>query len=163
MTTERYRQVWTARARRFLLGGLLLPGLLLLGACRKAADAADNAGASTAPADAGIDLLVDRGPLRFRVHADKKAVDLIETLTLRVEAVAPEDVAVELAEGGPTNELEEIVWLPLGEAKQADIPTITRTVLGDLEARLKDDPGLAPGGPVPFYYLRHNRFRRDIL
>lgn len=100
MTTERYRQVWTARARRFLLGGLLLPGLLLLGACRKAADAADNAGASTAPADAGIDLLVDRGPLRFRVHADKKAVDLIETLTLRVEAVAPEDVAVELPKLG---------------------------------------------------------------
>lgn len=81
----------------------------------------------------------------------------------RFLAAFKEDVAVELAEGGPTNELEEIVWLPLGEAKQADIPTITRTVLGDLETRLKDDPGLAPGGPVPFYYLRHNRFRRDIL
>ncbi|TKT76825.1 NUDIX hydrolase [Aquamicrobium sp. LC103] len=74
-----------------------------------------------------------------------------------------EDVAVALAEGGPTNELEELVWLPIDEAKLADIPSITRTVLGDIEARLKDDPSLRPGGPVPFYRLRHNRFRRDIL
>ena len=81
----------------------------------------------------------------------------------RFLAAFKDDVAVELAEGGPTNELEEIVWLPLAEAKQADIPTITRTVLGDLETRLRDDPELAPGGPVPFYYLRHNRFRRDII
>src|SRR5262245_17046298 len=36
------------------------------------------------------------------------------------------DVAVELAEGGPTNELEELVWLPIAEAKQADIPEITK-------------------------------------
>ena len=33
------------------------------------------------------------------------------------------------ADGGPTNELEEIVWLPIAEAQQADIPLITRTVL----------------------------------
>jgi 8-oxo-dGTP pyrophosphatase MutT (NUDIX family) len=74
-----------------------------------------------------------------------------------------DDVAVELAEGGPTQELEELCWLPIEEAREAEVPTITRTVLGDLQARLSDDPQLKPGGPVPFYYLRHNRFQRDIL
>lgn len=81
----------------------------------------------------------------------------------RFLAAFKEDVALELPEGGPTNELEELVWLPIAEASQADIPAITRSVLGDLQTRLETDPALAPGGPVPFYYLRHNRFRRDIL
>jgi hypothetical protein len=59
--------------------------------------------------------------------------------------------------------LEELVWLPISDAKEADIPTITRTILGDLETRLLTDPELKPGGEVPFYYLRNNRFQRDIL
>jgi 8-oxo-dGTP pyrophosphatase MutT (NUDIX family) len=81
----------------------------------------------------------------------------------RFLAAFKDDVAVELADGGPTNELEEIVWLPLSEAKNADVPAITRTVLDDLESQLKEDPLLSPGGSAPFYYMRHNRFCRDVL
>lgn len=81
----------------------------------------------------------------------------------RFLAAFKEDVAVELPEGGPTDELEEIVWLPLEEAKHADVPKITQTILGDIEARLNVDPDLTPGGSVPFYYMLHNRFRRDVL
>lgn len=73
------------------------------------------------------------------------------------------DVAVALADGGPTNELEELVWLPLPEARQADIPAITRTILESLERRLEHDPELKPGGEVPFYRMIRNRFVRDIL
>ncbi|GLS29466.1 hypothetical protein SAMN04488498_11261 [Mesorhizobium albiziae] len=73
------------------------------------------------------------------------------------------DVAVSLEGGGPTNELEELVWLPIGEAKQADIPAITRTVLEELERRLERDPQLRPGGEVPFYRMLRNRFVREFL
>lgn len=73
------------------------------------------------------------------------------------------DVAVELPDGGPTNELEELVWLPLAQAREADIPNITRTILGELEARLAVDPQLRPGGDVPFYRLVRTHFVRDIL
>ncbi|WP_315919588.1 NUDIX domain-containing protein [Mesorhizobium sp. SP-1A] len=73
------------------------------------------------------------------------------------------DVAVELPDGGPTNELEEIAWLPLAQAKQADIPSITRTILEELETRLRDDPRLDPGRPVPFYRLVRTRFMRELL
>jgi 8-oxo-dGTP pyrophosphatase MutT (NUDIX family) len=74
------------------------------------------------------------------------------------------EVAVELPEGGPTNELEELVWLPLEQARKADIPTITRSILDELEKRLAVDPNLRPGGwPVPFYRLVRNRFIRDLL
>lgn len=75
-----------------------------------------------------------------------------------------DSVAVRLPDGGPTHELEELVWLPLADARKADIPTITRAILGDLQARLQADPDLAPGrGDVPFYRMRHNRFLRDLL
>jgi 8-oxo-dGTP pyrophosphatase MutT (NUDIX family) len=73
------------------------------------------------------------------------------------------DVVVELPDGGPTNELEELVWLPLPKAREADIPDITRLVLEELEKRLAADPLLRPGGPVPFYRLVRNRFAREIL
>ena len=72
-------------------------------------------------------------------------------------------VVVELPEGGPTDELEELVWLPIAEAKQADLPEITRTVLGELEKRLADDPELDPGGPTPFYRMIRKRFIRELL
>ncbi|MGX9575706.1 NUDIX hydrolase [Mesorhizobium sp. f-mel] len=74
-----------------------------------------------------------------------------------------EDVAVELPDGGPTNELEELVWLPLAKAREIDIPDITRAILEELEKRLVDDPLLRPGGSVPFYRLVRNRFVREIL
>lgn len=74
-----------------------------------------------------------------------------------------DDVAVALPDGGPTNELEELVWLPLADAKQADIPTITGTILGELERRLANDPTLSPGGQVPFYRMLRNRFHREVL
>ena len=73
-----------------------------------------------------------------------------------------DSVAVELPDGGPTNELEELVWLPLDAARQADIPTITRTILGELDQRLAFDPLLRPGGPVPFYRMVRSRFVREI-
>lgn len=73
------------------------------------------------------------------------------------------DVAMELPEGGPTNELEELVWLPLAAAGKADIPRITRMILEEIETRLARDPLLRPGGDVPFYRLVHNRFTREIL
>lgn len=81
----------------------------------------------------------------------------------RFLSVWKDEVALELEDGGPTHELEELVWLPIAEAKEADIPSITRTILGDLESRLKIDPELKPGGEVPFYRLRRDRFERHII
>ncbi|TWG61404.1 hypothetical protein L610_002200000160 [Aminobacter sp. J44] len=101
-------------------------------------------------------------PLRFIARAITPP-GRVRRYDTRFLAAFRDDVALELPEGGPTDELEKIVWLPLAEALEADIPGITRTVLGDLLERLKQDPGLSPGGAVPFYYLRHNRFQRDLI
>ncbi len=81
----------------------------------------------------------------------------------RFLAAFTDTVALRLDDGGPTNELEELIWLPVREAMEADIPVITKTVLEELDKRLAADPRLEPGGDVPFYHMRHNRFRRDII
>jgi len=81
----------------------------------------------------------------------------------RFLAVWRDSVAIELPDGGPADELEELAWLPLGEAREADIPTITKTILGELEQRLVSDPQLRPGGPVPFYRMIRNRFVREVI
>lgn len=74
-----------------------------------------------------------------------------------------DEVAVALPDGGPTGELEELVWLPIVDAHELDLPRITKTILKELQMRLDQDPELRPGGPVPFYRLKHSRVVRDIL
>lgn len=80
----------------------------------------------------------------------------------RFLAVWRENIAVELDEK-PTDELEELVWVPIGEAIALDLPVITKKVLADLEARLAADPDLSPDGPVPFYRMLHNHYTRVVL
>jgi 8-oxo-dGTP pyrophosphatase MutT (NUDIX family) len=82
----------------------------------------------------------------------------------RFFAIWREAVTVEMPEGAPTDELEELDWLPLAQAKELEIPSITRTILMELEKRLGDDPELTPGGgAVPFYFMRGNRFQRELI
>lgn len=111
-------------------------------------------------ADHGVEPSL--APLRFIARAITPP-GRVRRFDTRFLSAWRSDVALELAEGGPTNELEELVWLPLADAKQADIPRITMVVLEHLETRLADDPMLQPGGPVPFFRLLNDRFRREIL
>lgn len=101
-------------------------------------------------------------PLRFIARAITPP-GRVRRFDTRFLSAWRESVAVELPDGGPTNELEALVWLPLEEAKQADVPAITRTVLEELQQRLAQDPYLRPGGAVPFYRMIRNRFVRDLL
>ena len=52
-------------------------------------------------------------------------------------------------------------WLTLTQAKDLELPTITLTIIEELENRLRHDPDLDPGTPVPFYYWRGNGFTRE--
>lgn len=64
---------------------------------------------------------------------------------------------------GPSGELEALAWLTFEEAKRERLPTITVTILDELEARLARDGGLRPETAAPFYYFRGARFHRDEL
>ena len=60
-------------------------------------------------------------------------------------------------------ELSGLVWMTLMEARDLDLPPITRVILEDLAARIAartlDDPTV----PIPYYFNRHGTFRRETL
>ena len=62
---------------------------------------------------------------------------------------------------GPDAELVELVWMPLNDAKQLDMPAVTGVMLEELDARIAD--GFAHELPVPFYSMPRGHFRRDML
>ncbi len=62
---------------------------------------------------------------------------------------------------GPNSELVELVWVPIEEATKLDMPTITGVVLEELAARV--DAGMAHSLPVPFYFMKDQKFFRELL
>jgi 8-oxo-dGTP pyrophosphatase MutT (NUDIX family) len=63
---------------------------------------------------------------------------------------------------GPDAELVELVWLPIAEARTiADVPTITKIALIELEARIAI--GFSHERPVPFYRMQHRKFVEELL
>jgi 8-oxo-dGTP pyrophosphatase MutT (NUDIX family) len=62
---------------------------------------------------------------------------------------------------GPDAELVDLVWMPIAEARQLDMPVITGVVLEELEMRVAQ--GFGHDLPVPFYQMRNRRFVRELL
>lgn len=62
---------------------------------------------------------------------------------------------------GADTELVELVWMPLTEARELDMPTITKVALIELEARIA--AGFGHDLPVPFFRTEHGRFVRELL
>lgn len=62
---------------------------------------------------------------------------------------------------GPNSELTELAWVTIAEATRLDLPSITRSILQELEARIAQD--FLPELPVPFFHEVHRRFVRELL
>jgi 8-oxo-dGTP pyrophosphatase MutT (NUDIX family) len=62
---------------------------------------------------------------------------------------------------GPDAELVELVWMPLPQAKELDMPAVTGVMLEELDARIAD--GFSHDLPVPFYRMPRGRFMREML
>ena len=62
---------------------------------------------------------------------------------------------------GENSELVELIWIPIEQATQLDMPTITGVILEELATRVA--AGMAHNLPVPFYYMQDEKFRRELL
>ena len=62
---------------------------------------------------------------------------------------------------GPDAELVELVWMPLKDAKQLDMPAVTSVMLEELDGRIAE--GLGHDLPVPFYRMLRGGFSRELL
>lgn len=63
----------------------------------------------------------------------------------------------------PTDELGDLVWVPLTDVKSLHLPNIQQVAMEELQARLNSPDGLAAHHPVPYYHAIGSRFRRDLL
>lgn len=70
------------------------------------------------------------------------------------------DTSGEPGEGD--GEFADLRWVTIQEARDLDLPSITRLILKDIEAHLNGPGGGALNG-VPFYYEQDGRFRRDLI
>jgi len=62
---------------------------------------------------------------------------------------------------GVDSELVEVVWMPIADARQLDIPGITAIVLEELQDRIAT--GMSHDHPVPIYRMLHKKFLRELL
>jgi 8-oxo-dGTP pyrophosphatase MutT (NUDIX family) len=56
-----------------------------------------------------------------------------------------------------------VEWFSLTEARNQDLPSITRIVLDDLERRISENTVCAPDAAVPFYFMRGACFHRRLI
>lgn len=63
----------------------------------------------------------------------------------------------------PEDELSDLVWMELQEARSLDLPPITRVILEDLGDRLKLGPLAGTRAPVPYYFNRNGTFKRELI
>ena len=56
-----------------------------------------------------------------------------------------------------------VEWFTIPEARQQDLPSITRMILEDLDARICAGGVADPHAPVPFYFMRGACFHRRLL
>jgi 8-oxo-dGTP pyrophosphatase MutT (NUDIX family) len=62
-----------------------------------------------------------------------------------------------------SEELQDLTWIGFAEVDQMQLPRITLTIIDDLQNVLGAHPELPYGQPVPFYYVKHGTFVRDII
>jgi 8-oxo-dGTP pyrophosphatase MutT (NUDIX family) len=62
---------------------------------------------------------------------------------------------------GPDAELVELVWLPITEARQLDMPGITAVALEELQDRMAT--GMSYDHQAPLYRMLHKKFQRQEL
>jgi 8-oxo-dGTP pyrophosphatase MutT (NUDIX family) len=60
-------------------------------------------------------------------------------------------------------EFSEIGWFTLADAANLNLPSITRTIVGDLAAILSTKPEADAAKSVPFYFHRSGIFERRML
>jgi 8-oxo-dGTP pyrophosphatase MutT (NUDIX family) len=63
----------------------------------------------------------------------------------------------------PEDELSDLVWMSIEEARSLDLPPITRVILEDLGDRLMRGPLSDSDAPVPYYFNKNGTFRRQLI
>ncbi len=82
----------------------------------------------------------------------------------RFFAMEASDIALDLPrEQRPTDELGDLVWVPITDVKTLRLPNITQVAMEELQTHIEAERGLSLSRPVPHYHAVGKRFRRELL
>ena len=110
---------------------------------------------------------------RFFAHGIAPRVDVLDFIaraitppnrTRRFDArffMADASTIAHQLEAAHSDELLTPCWLTFAEARVLDLPTVTRLVLDEVEARVQD--GTDPSRPVPFFRFLRGKSQLDYL
>jgi 8-oxo-dGTP pyrophosphatase MutT (NUDIX family) len=101
-------------------------------------------------------------PLRFiaRAITPPRQVRRYDT---RFFAGFLDEIGADPADVADSSEMLDLRWVPIDATDDLKVPTITRTILGELRRELAHSDVLPPGRPVPFFHVRHGLFTRDMI
>ncbi|MFV0297836.1 MAG: NUDIX hydrolase [Hyphomicrobiaceae bacterium] len=63
----------------------------------------------------------------------------------------------------PDDELSDLVWMSIDDARDLDLPPITRVILEDLRDRMGRGALTSPNAAVPYYFNRNGTFKRELI
>ena len=109
---------------------------------------------------AGDEALPDLAPLRYVARAITPP-GRTRRYDTRFFAARLSDFASRERMAAPTDELEDLRWVPLARAEELNVPMITALILRDLQARLASDATLQGDPTIPFYRNRNGTVVRD--
>lgn len=108
-------------------------------------------------------ILPDLEPFRFIARAITPP-GRTRRFDTRFFAIDAKHIIARLPEGkGPTDELEDLHWLTISDAKKLELPRITLEILTELEKRLQRDPEFTPAEPTPYYYMVNRKMMQQNI
>lgn len=119
-------------------------------------------GAPRTKAPGSLSFLPDLSQLRYIARAITPPGHPRRFDTRFFTAFADETM-IDLTALRQSEELDDLRWIDVNDKPPVKLPEITGIVLGELRDRLAEDPSLPFGRRVPFYYMRHGRFVRDLI
>ena len=113
----------------------------------------------------------------WRRFFDQGFVPTLAPLTFFARAITPpgrprrfdtrffcaEATAITFRGTPPEDELSDLVWMAIEEARSLDLPPITRVILEDLGDRMRAGPLGQRDAPVPYYFHKNGTFKRQLI
>ncbi|MEZ5818287.1 MAG: NUDIX hydrolase [Hyphomicrobiaceae bacterium] len=113
----------------------------------------------------------------WRRFFDQGYIPSLSPLTFFARAITPpgrprrfdtrffcaEATAIAFRGDAPHDELSDLVWMTIEDARSLDLPPITRVILEDLGDRLRSGALSSADAPVPYYSRKHGTFRRQLI
>lgn len=107
-------------------------------------------------------LVADLGSLRYVARAITPPGN-VRRFDTRFFLTFTDETTMDPTGFSDSSELHDLRWLDMNDLSSLNMPPITRTILEDVKAQMRNDPSLPFGSDGPFYFSRRGKFLRETI